>query len=125
MSDDAMEHWAITKTIPQLVSDELNLSHVFFDMNEQDRIYKGIFSEADIRMKGFSGNQTEIIINENIRKNYDKREYEWVENISQLPNDPILIICGYDHPRSFQKKALNRNLDAHIVNENWKPDMQN
>jgi hypothetical protein len=122
MCSDARLKWAISRTVPESVALDLRIDHSDCDPNEEERRLLGIVNEGVVKINGFFHNQTAETIQENIRREYDKRECEWVHRISQLPHSPVLFICGSEHSSSLMEKAKNHGFHTYMIVEKWTPE---
>lgn len=122
MSAEARRKWRISRTVPESVALELGIEHADCDPDERERSQLDIQNEGLVITNGLLNQHSEEIIQRNIRREYDKREVEWLRRLSQLPHYPVLFVCGYDHPSSLLEKAGKRGLCAHIVIDEWTPD---
>lgn len=125
MCCDARIKWGISLTVPESVALDLKIDHADCDLNEEERRLLGIVNEGIIRTNGIFHKYTEKTIQKNIRREYDKKEFEWIHRISQLPNYPALFICGSEHSSSFMVKANKQGFRSHMIIEEWTPDQSN
>lgn len=120
MCSDARQKWQIQQTVPQSVADELGISHTDCDPTEKERAVLGIQNEGLIKMNGLMHEEPEETVQENIRAEYDKREWEWIRRLDQLQHERVLFVCGTDHSRSFAEKTVQRGWNT--VTEEWTPN---
>lgn len=122
MCADARLKWGISQTVPESVALDLKIHHADCDPGEEERRLLGILNEGVVKMNRLLHEQSEETVQENIRREYDKREYEWIHRISQLPSCPVLLVCGYEHSSSLLEKATQRGLSTHLIVEEWTPN---
>lgn len=122
MCADARLKWAISQTVPESVALDLKIEHADCDLGEEERSLLGILNEGVVKMNGRLHEQSEETVQENIRREYDKREYEWIHRISQLSSCPVLFVCGCKHSSSLLEKATQRGLSTYLIVEEWTPN---
>lgn len=124
INSDARDKWGIKQTVPKRVAENLCIEHAECDPNEDERKQIGILNEGFVKMKGLINEQFEETVQANIRREYDKREDEWIRRLSQLNHFPVLFVCGSEHSKSFLEKASKHGFNAHLVVEEWTPNKE-
>ena len=124
MNADARRKWKIFQTIPESVALKLGIEHADCDPTELERSRLGILNEGDVKKNGLMQGYSEETIQENIRREYVKREDEWIRRVSHLPHDPVIFVCGSDHSSSLLEKAMANGLCVHIITKEWTPNQQ-
>jgi hypothetical protein len=122
MSAEARRKWGISRTVPESVALELGIAHADCDPDVRERSQLDIRNEGLVITNGRLNQHSEETIQRNIRREYDKRENEWLRRLSQFPNFPVIFVCGYEHPSSLLEKARKCGLCAQIVIDEWTPE---
>lgn len=122
MCSDSRAKWNISQTVPEAVAAELCLPHADCGLNEAERSQLGILNEGEVKMNGLFHEQSEEIVQANIRREHDKREDEWIRRISHLSHFPVLIVCGSDHSTSLRDRAKEQGYSTTIIVNEWTPN---
>jgi hypothetical protein len=119
---DARKKWGIKQTVPKRIAEDLCIEHAECDPNEEERKQLGILNEGFVKMNGLINEWSAETVQANIRREYDKREAEWIHRLSQLNHFPVLFVCGSKHSKSFLEKANKHGFNAQLIVEEWTPN---
>ena len=131
MSEEALEFYEKTISIPKVLSQELSdIAHQYSDPNSEEKAKLGIkrsgyytqgvqFPESMKleELKGLTQDEADLLEWEEDLK----REPVWIEKILLLSNWPILFICGSKHIESFKKLLCERGISVEVLHLNWQP----
>jgi hypothetical protein len=126
MNQMALEERRTTQSVPQQLSAELNLHHLFAEPNRDERRLLGINPEEINKIKaqgwknGWTQKQIDAVDNESDRI----REREWLRRIQNLNTWPLLFICGADHFTSFAILLRKAGMTVLEAFQDWAPDKQ-
>ncbi|MDD2801905.1 MAG: hypothetical protein PHE96_10635 [Methylococcales bacterium] len=97
------------KSIPSQLANKHNLRYVNIEPSPQERATLGIPSLNQIEYSIFlefddsHSEDAQIECEKRKQEAYRTREKEWLNRLSLIKDDPILVVCGADHVESFSK----------------------
>lgn len=119
LSEQAMSEVGCGASVPQLVANELNLSHLFCDPNRAERQKLGIYDDNFIRVAEFPKILDEPTVKSRIAESWSRRENEWIRRLRGLDASRLIFICGSEHLTTFVPLALQNGFDVSVVHKNW------
>jgi hypothetical protein len=102
------------ESIPSELAQDLNLKYVNIEPSPKERVALSIPSlnqiENSIFMEfdNFDSEDAQLECERRKQEVYRAREREWLKRITQIQEDPILVVCGANHFESFSE-LLDKN----------------
>ena len=124
MHFDARDKYRIKQTVPERVAESLHIEHADCDPNIKEQVQLDILNEGRVKILGLYEGLSEKTVHANIRREYDKREDEWIRRLAQLSHFPVLFICGCEHSASLLEKATQHGFSAHLIVKEWTPNKE-
>lgn len=123
MNADALAKEGVEDTIPKQVADRLHLLHRYCDPDESKRAALGIIqNEGIIKVQSSVHNWSPKEEKARVQDEHRKRERVWLNELREIPESPILFICGSNHTSAFAD-LLNRNgYECVVVSDEWTPN---
>jgi hypothetical protein len=123
MSVSALEDYNRIESIPAKFATAHGKFHKYCDPTRDEKIKLGIKEPHDVRLdaklKGFSEEEAKRLDWEEALK----REPYWLYKIQELNKWPLLFICGANHVESFTSLLATNTVVAHVVNQDWSPNI--
>lgn len=103
----------------QLISKEINVTHIFTEATREYRNANGMRQENAIRMSGYIDKLTEQDIKMQIQKSYRARERYWLNKIVNANQWPVLHVCGANHSVKFCNLVNREGMYGELLHEDW------
>jgi hypothetical protein len=103
----------------QLISEEINVAHIFTEATREYRNANGMQQENAIRMSGYINKLPEEIIETQIQQSYRARERYWLSQIVNIDQWPVLHVCGANHSVEFCNLVNREGIYVVLLHEDW------
>jgi hypothetical protein len=105
----------------------LNLHHRYCDPDTLKREQLGIRDRADVQhelqLERREQNPPKEKLHAAYRKEDEKRERCWLEELRSLDVWPVVFVCGASHVEWFRQLLENEGLSCEVIVSRWRPSV--
>ncbi len=111
----------VDASISEQLAKRIGIPHRYCDLNNKERLARGVQHENIIRSDGWMKNWDEDRIDHEVRASHLIREKCWLEQILAMDCWPTLFICGANHVRPFKELLHAHGITVQIIKYDWVP----
>ena len=111
----------VDASICEQIAKRFSIPHRYCDLNDEERIGRGVRHEHMIRIEGWHLDWEQERVEREIRASHSIRERHWLNQILHMNCWPTLFVCGANHVLPFRKLLDEDGITVQVIECDWEP----